>query len=265
MQVWDGLTGARIEFDWSEMARSSTPSKPSVSPGIVAYMIENINITTALQKYLATLGGVDIFSPSRVEKILYGSETSSADLRTWPVVKLSSGQSLTARLLVGADGANSPVRAFANITSRGWDYGRHGVVATLKLSRPGWGGLDHKIAYQRFLPTGPVAMLPLPGDKASLVWSTLPERAAKLKSLPAKDFAAMVNAAFRLSPVELTYLHEMPEGQAEEIAWRRPHSQVDEQKLPVEVIDVQNGSVAPFPLKLRHADTYISDRIALVG
>jgi ubiquinone biosynthesis monooxygenase Coq6 len=121
-----------------------------------------------------------------------------------------------------------------------------------------------KIAFQRFLPTGPVAMLPLPGNMASLVWSTMPERAAKLKALSSEDFVATVNAAFRLSTADLDYLHTMDAGQVEEVQWRRAHTPV-EGILPEQVVEVQDGSVAAFPLKMRHADTYTGERIALVG
>ncbi|EKG22212.1 hypothetical protein MPH_00391 [Macrophomina phaseolina MS6] len=265
MQVWDGVSDARISFDWAEVSRQPDQSTT------IAYMIENANLTTGLLKRLSELGGVTTFSPTRVESIQLGNDNPDGpDLSSWPVVTLSDGRALAARLLVGADGANSPVRAFAGIASRGWDYGRHGVVATLALEGPGWGGLDHKIAYQRFLPTGPVAMLPLPGNMASLVWSTLPERAALLRALPADDFVAIVNAAFRLAPADLDYLHAIPDGQAEEIAWRLPHATAAAGKnpqsaLPMTVSTVQPGSVAPFPLKLRHADTYVGERIALVG
>jgi ubiquinone biosynthesis monooxygenase Coq6 len=258
MQVWDGLTDSRISFDWAETQQSAASST-------IAYMIENNNLTTALQAYLKSLGSTTIFSPARVEGIAFGEDTEELDLSSWPVVTLSNGQNLAARLLIGADGANSPVRTFAGIQSRGWDYNRMGVVATIQLSEPGRLGPEHKIAYQRFLPTGPVAMLPLPGNMASLVWSTLPERAAKLKSLKSEDFVAMVNAAFRLSAVDLTYLHTMSEGQKEEVEWRAQHTKFDEEKVPVRVVGVQEGSVAPFPLKMRHADSYIKERIALVG
>lgn len=228
-------------------------------------MIENANLTTALLNRLNSLGDVTLYSPIRVDSINLGTETDVLDLRSWPVVTLSDGKKLAARLLVGADGANSPVRTFAGIPSRGWDYNRHGVVATLHLLEPGWGGEEYKIAYQRFLPTGPAAMLPLPGKMASLVWSTTPERAARLKMLNTEDFVAMVNAAFRLSAVDLEYLHTIERGQKGEVEWRLKHTRFDERKLPMEVVNVQQGSVAAFPLKMRHADTYTGERVALLG
>jgi ubiquinone biosynthesis monooxygenase Coq6 len=228
-------------------------------------MIENLNLTTALQKRLAELGGAEVVSPVKVDSIEFGKETEELDLSSWPVLTLSNGQRLGARLLVGADGANSPVRNFAGIESRGWDYGRMGVVATLQLEGEGWGGPDQKVAYQRFLPTGPVAMLPLPGNMATLVWSTMPDRAMKLKSLSSEDLCALVNAAFRLPMVDIDYMHTLKEGQVDEFHWRMQHTSVNEHEVPMRAIKVQEGSVAPFPLKLRHADSYSTERIALVG
>jgi ubiquinone biosynthesis monooxygenase Coq6 len=257
MQVWDGLTDARIEFDWQPNAASR--GKP------IAYMIENANLISGLLGRLKELGGVDVFDKSKVDEIGLGEETEDADMREWPIVSLSTGKSLAARLLVGADGANSPVRTFANIPSKGWDYGRQGVVATLELEGEGWAGEQNKIAYQRFLPTGPVAMLPMPGKMATLVWSTTPERAALLKQLSPQDFVATVNAAFRLSAVDIAYMHSQPSGQHDELAWRMQHTPIDAQTVPQAVLGVQEGTVASFPLKMRHADTYIGERVALVG
>ncbi|KAH8814977.1 hypothetical protein F5884DRAFT_667868 [Xylogone sp. PMI_703] len=260
MQVWDGVTGSRIEFQWP-----SNGTAPGNGSKTIAYMSENLNVTSALVKRIDELGGVEILDKTKVESIVLGEETEEVDLRGWPVVKVSSGRELTARLLVGADGANSPVRAFAEIESRGWDYDRHGVVATLQMEGLGWGGEQSKIAYQRFLPTGPVAMLPLPGNYSTLVWSTTPSHASLLKSLAPKDFVAMVNAAFRLSHVDLAYMHTINGGQDDELSWRLQHTEFDSQKIPQMVVDVQEGSVASFPLKMRHADSYIGERVALVG
>ncbi|KAG8165236.1 hypothetical protein KVR01_005511 [Diaporthe batatas] len=254
MQVWDGVSDARIEFDWAG-GQGQT----------IAYMIENLNITSGLLSRLDELGGVSVYDNARVEGIAFGEDKDGLNLSEWPVIQLANGQRLWARLLVGADGANSPVRSFADIQARGWDYGRHGVVATLQLEGEGWGGEGTKIAYQRFLPTGPVAMLPMPGNYSTLVWSTTPDRASRLKSMSAADFVATVNAAFRLSPVDLDYLHSQASGQAEEVSWRLQHTSVQPKSIPQPVVDVQEGTVASFPLKLRHADTYIGERVALVG
>jgi ubiquinone biosynthesis monooxygenase Coq6 len=258
MQVWDGVTGARIEFDWA-------PGTAPAAGTTIAYMNENLNLTSGLLKRLEELGGVSVFDSAKVERIAYGEETEDMDLREWPVVHLSGGRQLSARLLVGADGANSPVRSFAGIEARGWDYNRHGVVATLQMEGEGWGGEHSKIAYQRFLPTGPVAMLPLPGNYSTLVWSTTPSNASLLKSLSAKDFIAMVNAAFRLPPTDLEYMHTQEAGQAEEYSWRLEHTPFDPRAVPQTAMGVQEGTIASFPLKLRHADTYIAERVALIG
>lgn len=255
MQVWDGITGSRIEFDWPGQTQGRT----------IAYMTENLNLTSALLTRIEELGEISVFDNTKVEGIELGVESEGLDLREWPVVQLSSGRQLAARLLIGADGANSPVRAFADIKSAGWDYDTHGIVATLGLEGAGWGGDDIKTAYQRFLPSGPAAMLPLPGSSSTLVWSTTPSRAAHLKSLSTEDFIAMVNAAFRLSPVDLSYLHTLSSGQADEVAWRYQHTRFNTELIPQAVTSVQAGSIASFPLKMKHADTYISERVALIG
>lgn len=257
MQVWDGVSDARIEFDWAPGSGSNGRT--------IAYMIENLNLTSGLLKRIDELRGITILDGARVENIVLGEETEELDFREWPIVHLDGGKQLAARLLVGADGANSPVRAFSGIDSKGWDYGRHGVVATLELEGSGWAGDDMKIAYQRFLPTGPVAMLPMPGNYSTLVWSTTPSNAALLKSLPTKDFIALVNAAFRLNPVDLEFMHTMSSGHEDELAWRLQHTHFDAQATPQKVVGVQDGTIASFPLKMRHADTYIGERIALVG
>lgn len=272
MQVWDGVSGSRIEFNWNSSASET-----------IAYMTENSNLVHGLLSRISELGGVEIIDKTRVESISFGEDNGELDLRTWPVVEITGGRKLVARLLVGADGANSPVRTFAGIESRGWDYERHGVVATVKLEEGSRVGVE-KTAYQRFLPTGPVALLPvglgsrilsnheltelgsqLPGDFATLVWSTTPQVAAKLKTLAPDEFSAMVNAAFRLSHVDIDYIKDLSEGITGEVQWREQVSQFDYTRVPARVVGVQDKSVASFPLKMRHADSYIAERIALVG
>ncbi|KAG9532909.1 ubiquinone biosynthesis monooxygenase COQ6, partial [Aureobasidium melanogenum] len=256
MQVWDGVSGSSISFD---------PSSSSNPSDTVATMTENTNLTSALLSRLNSLPSIDIMDKTRVEGIELGKETEDMDLSNWPVVSLNNSRKLAARLLIGADGANSPVRTFAGIPSRGWDYNRHGVVATVQINGANWGQNDYRTAYQRFLPTGPVALLPLPGNVATLVWSTTPEKAALLKSLSSTDFTAMVNAAFRLLPVDLEYMHTLKSGQADEFSWREANTAFNSERIPQKISAVQEGSVASFPLRMRHADTYTGHRVALLG
>lgn len=259
-------------------------------------MTENANLVRGLLSRIGEVDGdgrLSIFSNTTVSSIENGSkveEGEGPDLSAWPVLSLSSSVSpapkkpIAARLLVGADGINSPVRSFADITTNGWDYGRHGVVATLSLAESAAASLlpDSRTAYQRFLPSlgGPIAILPLPNNRASLVWSTKVENAAYLKSLPQEAFIAMVNAAFRLSMTDLGYMLGLdPAAKADkptssgdllsqhedELNWRLQHTPTQPSDLPPLVTAVQDKTVASFPLRFRHASSYISPRVALVG
>lgn len=263
MRVWDGLSSSSsISFD------QAPPEAP------IASMTENANLSRALLVRLAALDPISVFDKTSVASIDLGpppasTANTSLNLSSYPHLTLSSGQTLVARLLVGADGLNSPARTFAGIASRGWDYDRHGFVATVKLST----GEPHDstpstktTAYQRFLPSGPIALLALPNGFATLVWTVTPAQATHLKALTSHDLAAMINAAFRLEPVDINYMFTIPSGQASEFSWRESVSQIPTSAtLPDLVEDIQSHSVASFPLRFRHADTYISSRIALVG
>lgn len=80
-----------------------------------------------------------------------------------------------------------------NVDTYTHNYNEMGLVATLELDGD---ACENSVAWQRFLPTGPVAMLPLSENKSSLVWSTTPELAKKLQSLPAEEFVDELNNAF---------------------------------------------------------------------
>ncbi|KAK6505365.1 putative ubiquinone biosynthesis monooxygenase [Arthrobotrys musiformis] len=260
MQVWDGMTDARVEFDWNKLLGGREEGMDTT----IAHMVENIHLSHGLLKRLDELAvKPTMIDKTKVEKIEYGQLTEEVDMRDWPIVSLSNGQKLGARLLIGADGGNSPVRTFAGIESRGWDYERHSMVATFKIEDD---SAFPKFAYQRFLPSGPVAILPLPGNFANLAWSTTPEKVAHLKSLAPEDFVAMVNAAFRLSYTDIDYLHNLKSGVVEETKWRESVTKYpDPPTIPVRITEVLEGTRASFPLKMKHADRYIGERIALVG
>lgn len=255
MQVWDGISNSKISFDWS--------NEPDHPDSTIAYMTENNNLIRSLLTRLSSLSGVSILDKTSVSSISLGptAPSPSPDLSLWPHITLSNSRTIAARLLIGADGPNSPVRTFADIPSRGWDYNAHGVVATLSCaSAPEY----PTTAYQRFLPTGPIALLPLPNNHASLVWSTTPERASFLKTLPPKDFIAIVNAGLRLMPVDLTYMHTQPCDISDELSWRLDRTPAPP-SIPPLVTSLQENTVASFPLRMRHTDTYATHRIALIG
>ncbi|KAL4772969.1 hypothetical protein BDW60DRAFT_31854 [Aspergillus nidulans var. acristatus] len=287
MEVWDGETGSKISFDWS------METSPFEDLRTVATMTENANLVHALLSRIAASGdeNLSVFSRSTVSSIENGAANgpNGADLSAWPVLSIAPAGSessnapasrIAARLLVGADGINSPVRRYADITTDGWDYQRHGIVATLSLADqiPPPFPIGTRTAYQRFLPAfgGPIALLPLPNNNATLVWSTTVENAAYLKSLSPGAFIAMVNAAFRLGMPDLQYMMRMERPSSlsvtnldedlheSELTWRLQHTPTPSH-LPPMVTAVQEGSVASFPLRFRHASTYISPRVALVG
>lgn len=288
MEVWDGGNDSSIYFDHKAEARTyNAPVR------IVATMTENANLTNALLNRVSELGAnSSLMTNTSVSSIEHGTDDADGlDLSTWPMINISSSattatSSVAARLLVGADGFNSPVRNFAWISSKGWDYNRYGVVATLstEAKEDTFDSFfdDHEstasaVAYQRFLPDlgGPIALLPLPQNKASLVWSTTPQNAAYLKSLTAESFLALVNAAFHLDQADIKYLFSLPSTSpstssafthTDELSWRLQHkSRSTSSPSPPLVIAVQPNTVASFPLRFRHANTYIGPRVALIG
>jgi ubiquinone biosynthesis monooxygenase Coq6 len=287
MQVWDGVTGSKISFDWSTRLSFGSDHDDGVQSSMIATMTENANLVRALLSRIASLDArnVSIFANTTVAEINNGVDHQDGpDLSVWPVLSLSPSSAaggdtavppkIAARLLVGADGINSPVRSFAGISTDGWDYDRHGIVASLDLSSDAAGYSGHATAYQRFLPGlgGPIALLPLPNNHATLVWSTTVQNAAYLKSLSPDSFIAMVNAAFRLSITDLKYMLSIPPSpepsspseHADELSWRMQHTPIPSH-IPPLVTNVQPRTVASFPLRHRHASSYISPRVALAG
>jgi 2-octaprenylphenol hydroxylase len=107
------------------------------------------------------------------------------------LVTLTDGTVLLAKLLVGADGAESKVRQSLQLPLAFWDYDHHALVTVIKTEQP-----HGQCARQVFLPTGPLALLPL-GDPhlCSIVWSTSPEHAAQLLTLEEQEFNHALTAA----------------------------------------------------------------------
>lgn len=155
--------------------------------GPLGWIIENGRLRVALTGALKA-AGVKVIAPSRVSGLTI--EGPGATLT------LDDGQALTAELVIGAEGRASAVRKAAGIGVSGWGYGRSGVVATVLLERPHDG-----VAYQHFLPGGPLAVLPMTPDadgrdRASLVWTERPAAAEALAAASDGAFAALLTRRF---------------------------------------------------------------------
>lgn len=163
MQIWDALGDGFVRFAAADAGEQH-----------LGYIVENRVLQSALfdaLRQLASTSAIDLLCPATVKSIIAprqpvdlgilpppeladGSSTTSVGDEFASVV-LADGRVLRSRLIVGADGADSAVRKAANIGVSGWDYDQMGVVATVRTNRL------HTTAWQRFLPSGPVAILPV--------------------------------------------------------------------------------------------------------
>jgi 2-octaprenyl-6-methoxyphenol hydroxylase len=139
---------------------------------------------------------------------------------------LSDGRSLRTKLLAGADGRRSGVAERAGITREGWGYGQTALVAAIEHELP-----HNGVAHQFFMPSGPLAILPLKGNRSSIVWSEKDETAQAIAALDDADFLAVLRPRFG------DFLGEI--------------------KLA--------GPRFSYPLNLTLANAYAAPRVALVG
>ncbi len=134
MTVWDAEGTGRIEFDAREVAAESLGS-----------IVENSVIVGALAACVRTLRDVDVLAPARLAGLDYEGRQS--------LLHLDDERSIRCDLLVAADGALSRTRDLLGVRTREWDYGHRAIVTTAAFER------SHAFtAWQRFLPTGPLAL-----------------------------------------------------------------------------------------------------------
>jgi 2-octaprenylphenol hydroxylase len=208
MLVWDKDSFGKIEF-----------SARQVGYPELGYIIENDHLRLALLDRVQKQKNVDFYSPDSLNDVVFGEGEA------W--LTLDSGKTLTSKLVVGADGANSWLRKKSTIPLTSWDYQHHALVATVKTDLP-----HEHCARQIFTPDGPLAFLPLfEKDLCSIVWSVSPEKAEQLKNLSAAEFNKQISRNFdnRLGLCEL---------QSERFS---------------------------FPLCMRYARDFAKHRIALIG
>ncbi len=181
-------------------SRTADPVRPvfltfdgNVAPGEpFAHMVENVHLVGALRARAEELG-VDIRQSMRVEGFSAGDGASAE-------VRFSDGTREEARLVVAADGVKSALRGMAGIRTVEWSYGQSGIVTTVRHERPHNGRAE-----EHFLPAGPFAILPLTGNRSSLVWT---ERTREAEALVGEDdlvFEAELERRFghKLGQIEL--------------------------------------------------------------
>ncbi|OCH25088.1 FAD-dependent 2-octaprenylphenol hydroxylase [Aliivibrio sp. 1S128] len=208
MKVWEQDSFAHIDFEAEQIAQSN-----------LGHIVENRVIQLSLLEKIEKQDNVTLFAPERCSKILFGESEA------W--INLESGKAITAKLVVGADGANSWLRQQLDIPLTHWDYGHSALVANIRTVEP-----HNKTARQIFRPEGPLAFLPLgESNLSSIVWSLDPLHAENLVSMPEEEFNKQLTAAF------------------------------DNQLGLCQV----EGERQAFPLKMRYAKDFVKDRVVLVG
>ena len=181
-----------------------------------AHMVENRHLVDALATKARDLG-VDLRA---------GAVAGFENVGNVVDVSLADGEVISARLLVGADGAHSLIRERAGIANHGWSYNQSAIVTTVAHEREHNGRAD-----EHFLPAGPFAILPLTGKRCSIVWTENTREAQRIVALPDDEFHKELEKRFGLQLGELKVI----------------------------------GPRRAFPLGLFTARTFIGERLALIG
>jgi 2-octaprenyl-6-methoxyphenol hydroxylase len=208
----DGLAGAGaapffLTFDAAE-----------IEEGPMGFLLEDRFLYSAFHTAMAETPGITLLSGESV--------VAQAVTATGVCVTLASGRILTGRLLAGCDGRGSGTADRAGIRRIGWGYGQTALVTAVAHELP-----HNGIAHQYFMPEGPLAILPLPGNFSSIVWSETEAQAAAIQALPDAGYLAALRPRFGdfLGDIALA------------------------------------GDRFTYPLSLSLAASYVAPRLALVG
>ncbi|EML9986760.1 MULTISPECIES: FAD-dependent 2-octaprenylphenol hydroxylase [Citrobacter] len=173
MEVWDKDSFGRIEFDDQSMGYSH-----------LGHIVENAVIHYALWQKAQQSSDITLMAPAELQQVAWGENEA--------FLTLKDGAMLTARLVIGADGANSWLRNKADIPLTFWDYRHHALVATIRTEEA-----HGAVARQAFHGEGILAFLPLSDPHlCSIVWSLAPEAAEQMQQLSDEQFNQALNIAF---------------------------------------------------------------------
>tara|TARA_R110000737_G_scaffold90468_3_gene122793 strand:- start:2214 stop:3563 length:1350 start_codon:yes stop_codon:yes gene_type:complete len=186
MHIWDKAGYGQLDFSLDDVSHATMGDRPEQ----LGFIIENKAIRNALWHKAAQDKGIEFFTESKLQQL---NPSDNEVFATFEHNRNTNSQAMpiVAKLVVGADGANSWVRQQMNVPLIFRDYDHHAIVATVKCHQG-----HQNTAWQVFLATGPLALLPLyQADLCSIVWSTSPEEATRLSALSAEDFGKEITAA----------------------------------------------------------------------
>ena len=191
MGLWDAVVAASTpiaNIHVSDQGRFGFSHIDAEEQGVEAlgYVVINRVLGEVLQSNLDATRNVDVLCPARIESIDLGPERASATLSSD-----DGEQTLTCKLLVAADGANSAVREMMGISAQQRAYGQRAVIGNLLPERR----LDHR-AFERFTPQGPLAILPIADDRAGFVWTVAEHDAERVMTLDDDEFLAEIQEEF---------------------------------------------------------------------
>lgn len=172
IHVTDGDCPAFLHFDEQELG-----------DGPLGQMVEVRHIRAGLYKAIKDHDNITLLTPNKIIE----TETTSGSI----TIKLESGEQISSSLLIAAEGRRSILREQYDIHVRHWDYQQTGIVTTVEHELPHQG-----IAHEKFFPSGPFAILPLQGNRSSIVWCEPPERTKTIMNLNEAGFNAELKKKF---------------------------------------------------------------------
>jgi 2-octaprenyl-6-methoxyphenol hydroxylase len=191
--VWDSLSGhaqpiREILVTDGKLASATSPfslhfDSAEVGAEALGYIAENRHIRSSLYDAVGRADNLELVAPATVKNL--AMEGGSA------VVTLDDGSQVACALVIAAEGRESRLRAEMGINTIGWSYPQVGIVATVEHEKP-----HNGVAYEHFLPSGPFAILPLPGNRSSLVWTETKMKAPALLALDEAGFNAELARRF---------------------------------------------------------------------
>jgi 2-octaprenyl-6-methoxyphenol hydroxylase len=193
MALWDDIATQSTAIERihvSDQGRFGCTRLDCREEGVEAlgYVAIARHMGACLWQRLQQLDNLTIISPAKLEQLKLGDDHATAVIQH---TEHGTSETLSGRLIVAADGGDSPIRQLLDIPTRQYDYRQTAIIANISTERP-----HQHVAYERFTRHGPLALLPMAGQRCSLVWTRSPADAERLLALSDADFLAELQPCF---------------------------------------------------------------------